>query len=134
MSKNILYIILIIVIIIVVSFISYDLAGKNVAQAPTISENNQTQTSAEPGENFFKTGNLVKDNPGMEAGVWYLVYEAPGAPALQIKLQVDKAICDLGSQPIACEQALKQGRLVTITGEIENNVVIASKIHIEVIK
>lgn len=44
--------------------------------------------------NFSRTGNLVIDNPGMESGVWYLVYETPGSPANSVKLSFDsKSSC-----------------------------------------
>lgn len=35
---------------------------------------------------FSETGNLVRDNPGAPPGVWQLVYEKPGAPALTVSL------------------------------------------------
>jgi hypothetical protein len=38
---------------------------------------------------FRATGNLVKDNPGQKTGVWYLVYERPGAAALTVELVFD---------------------------------------------
>ena len=36
---------------------------------------------------FDETGNLVVDTPGLPPGVWHLVYEAPGAPALTAALE-----------------------------------------------
>ncbi|MDD5098229.1 MAG: hypothetical protein PHD31_00680 [Candidatus Pacebacteria bacterium] len=65
--------------------------------------------------NFIKTGNLVKDNPGLEPGVWYLVYEMPGSPAINKKLSFDdKSICF-----DSCSELI-QGEKVIIKG-IENN-------------
>jgi len=45
--------------------------------------------SSEENINFSKFGNLVINNPGLDADVWYLVYEAPGKPAEMIKLSFD---------------------------------------------
>src|SRR3989338_3983077 len=37
---------------------------------------------------FSQEGTVVKDNPGLKAGVWYLVYEKSGSPALTKELDV----------------------------------------------
>lgn len=133
--NKVLQLVFLVVVIIVISIFSYcAFFVKNVAQAPIINENSQFQGNHEPGEIFLKTGNLVKGNPGMESGVWYLIYESPGSPAIQIKLQTDNSVCDLGNQPVACEQVLTQGRRVIITGKVESNKVIVEKIHVEVTK
>jgi len=53
-----------------------------------------SQNGKEPAVNFSRTGNLVIDNPGLEPGIWYLVYEAPGSPANSAKLSFDsKSVC-----------------------------------------
>ncbi|MDD4531520.1 MAG: hypothetical protein PHH21_02315, partial [Candidatus Pacebacteria bacterium] len=53
-----------------------------------------SQNGKKEAVNFSRTGNLVIDNPGMEPGIWYLVYEAPGSPANSAKLSFDsKSVC-----------------------------------------
>lgn len=46
----------------------------------------RVSTPAAPAAMFDQEGNLVRNNPGMKAGVWYLVYEKPGQPALGSEL------------------------------------------------
>jgi hypothetical protein len=72
---------------------------------------------AEP-QAFDKTGNIVKDNPGMEAGVWYLVYEEAGSPALNTMLQFSSlSVCVEGEESSTCEpDLLSQGDRVRVTG------------------
>lgn len=53
-----------------------------------------SHSGSEENINFSKTGNLVINNPGMESGVWYLIYEVPGSPASTAKLSFDaKSVC-----------------------------------------
>jgi len=53
-----------------------------------------SQSGKKEAVNFSRTGNLVIDNPGMEPGVWYLIYEDPGSPANSAKLSFDsKSVC-----------------------------------------
>jgi len=45
--------------------------------------------------NFSQSGNIVKNNPGMEEGVWFLIYDEPGSPAKNVKLIFDKySVCE----------------------------------------
>lgn len=65
---------------------------------------------------FDHTGNLVFNNPGMENDVWYLVYEAPGEPALSMKLQFDEqSVC---SEGVCNPETLKAGQSVRVVGEV----------------
>ena len=49
------------------------------------------------------TGNLTKDNPGLEPGVWYIVSERPGRPAVMDKLSFDdNSLCTVGGIQSSC--------------------------------
>lgn len=71
-----------------------------------------------PEVNFLETGNLIKDNPGLNPGVWYLTYEKPGAPGLSIELNFsNETTCFIGETERDCAQIqFAQGDRVEITG------------------
>lgn len=67
--------------------------------------------------NFSRVGNLVINNPGLEEGVWHLVYETPGSPANAVKLVFDgKSNCK--NQTGSCLDLIV-GERVSVKG-IEN--------------
>lgn len=78
------------------------------------------QRAAAPGvqstENFEKIGNLVRNNPGQKANVWYLVYEEPGKPALSKELNfTEGSMCT----DVLCDTSLLQsGDRVSVTGDL----------------
>ena len=75
--------------------------------------------------NFEESGHLVKDNPGLKPGIWYLVYEAPGAPALTVELLFDQnsyCVYD-GTQGTCSDVLLPSSALTEIKGFEENGVV-----------
>ncbi|OGZ35155.1 MAG: hypothetical protein A2174_01695 [Candidatus Portnoybacteria bacterium RBG_13_41_18] len=68
--------------------------------------------------NFSATGNLTKNNPGMEKNVWYLIYEKPGQAAISTKLlfSVD-SICKLLTTEEICKTSkLTSGKRVRVIG------------------
>lgn len=68
--------------------------------------------------NFSKSGNLIINNPGFDAGIWYLSFESQGASANSVKLLFDKeSICR--NENNSCSSLLAGSR-VDIKG-IENN-------------
>lgn len=79
-------------------------------------EKDSILTETQPKENFVRTGNLVQNNPGQKADVWYLVYEEPGKPALSKELHFTKeSLC----ADILCHTAsLQVGDRVSVTGEL----------------
>lgn len=81
-----------------------------------------TPTQQQESINFTESGNLVKNNPGLKPEVWYLVYEAPGSPALSKELQFDdKTMCGTTT----CNPAtFSQGERVRITGIIQGDTII----------
>jgi len=69
---------------------------------------------------FSKEGNLIKDNPGLTPGVWYLSYESSGAPALAKKLQFDaQSKCGAVGELKTCDQLFSQGQQARVEG-VEN--------------
>ena len=74
---------------------------------------------------FNETGNLIKDNPGLEEG-WYLLYEKPGNPGLTARLVINKnTIC----KNKTCEELLAGDR-ASISGIILGNNVLVKEIII----
>lgn len=75
--------------------------------------------SSEP---FVHEGNLVKDNPGLEPGVWYLSYEEPGSPGLSVPLLFDHdSRCGIEGMLQVCNISFDQGERVRIEGRQEGN-------------
>jgi hypothetical protein len=76
---------------------------------------------------FIQTGNLVKDNPGAKKGVWYLVYEKPGKPALTAELVFDsQSKCTAGIvggvENGPCDMSwVENGYRATVKGLDEND-------------
>ncbi len=84
----------------------------------------QIDTAPAPGESFVHEGNLLKDNPGFEPGVWYLSYEEAGAPGLAVKLVFDgESRCGSEGMLKVCDISFDQGERVHIEGIKENDVV-----------
>ena len=72
-----------------------------------------------PATSFSAMGNLVKDNPGLAPGAWYLVFEKPGSPAVTIELSFDaKSLCILNGTVSPCRPSdFVPGERVTVDGE-----------------
>lgn len=83
--------------------------------------------------NFSETGNLVKDNPGFKPGVWYLVYEKPGAPALNAEFKFNEdSFCQVGSVSQSCQiTPFETGDRVQVTGWKINDAVIVKNMVIK---
>lgn len=75
------------------------------------------QTPAAP-DGFQENGVLVRDNPGLKPGIWYLVYEKPGAPALALELHFDaESICADGPRQEVCDpEQFSSGTRVHLEG------------------
>lgn len=74
---------------------------------------------------FSEIGHLVKDNPGFKPGVWYLVYEKPGAPALTQELVFDQeSVCLVNGRTGKCpDDLLLLSSLIRVEGDLNNGVV-----------
>ena len=84
-----------------------------------------SKTASLEENNFVKTGNLVKDNPGLEAGSWYLVYDIPGSPAVNKKLVLDeKSVCFE-----SCSELI-QGEKVVVKGIEKDGVVLVRDLDV----
>lgn len=63
---------------------------------------------------FDETGHFVKDNPGLKPGVWYLVYEKLGSPALYKELVFDnQSVCKLNDKEGICPDVLLSSSALT---------------------
>ena len=71
-----------------------------------------------PSFNFSREGRLAKDNPGMEKGEWYLVWDEPGAAGKNIQLRFsDVSVCAENGHGRECEDVdLEAGMEVNIQG------------------
>lgn len=81
---------------------------------------------------FDETGNLVIDTPGLPAGVWHLVYEAPGAPALTAALEFTaQSRCLLPTGvAVACDE-LEVGMRARVEGqELPDGTVRVQRVHL----
>lgn len=74
---------------------------------------------------FSETGNLVKNNPGMEKNTWYLLYDKPGGPASSIKLSFSQnSLCELSIKEEVCQiSKLRLGERVKIIGNLKGGAV-----------
>jgi hypothetical protein len=74
---------------------------------------------------FDETGHFVKDNPGLKPGVWYLVYEKPGSPALYKELVFDnQSVCMFNGKQGTCPDVLLPSSALThVRGMISGEVV-----------
>lgn len=78
---------------------------------------------------FSETGNLVRNNPGLEPDMWYLVYEKPGAPSLHEKLRFDaESRCGSENALTRCTVSFDQGQRVSVVGEMETGGVLVKKL------
>jgi hypothetical protein len=83
MSKKSIFITLL--PLLVLSFLTY----QYFQEPEEVIENNEPE-----GVSFIQEGVLVKNNPGLKEGVWYLVYEKPSQPGLNVELQFnEESIC-----------------------------------------
>lgn len=74
---------------------------------------------------FDETGHLVKDNPGLKPGAWYLSYEKPGSPALYKELTFDNmSICEFnGSKGVCPDVLLPSSTMTRVRGVAYGDVV-----------
>lgn len=95
--------------------------GKIVRHIHLVTENGEWKvdrvSAPEQKTSFNQTGNLVRDNPGMEEGAWYLIYDEPGAPGKFVKLFFEgSSICGgVLCQDILTEQI--KGSRIEIEGK-----------------
>ena len=82
---------------------------------------------------FSETGNITKDNPGMKQGIWYLVYEKPGEPALNAELKFNEdSLCQTGSISQLCQETtIETGDRAEVTGWKINGAVIIKNMVIQ---
>ncbi|OGE74050.1 MAG: hypothetical protein A3I07_01200 [Candidatus Doudnabacteria bacterium RIFCSPLOWO2_02_FULL_42_9] len=76
--------------------------------------------------NFDFTGHIVRNNPGLKPDTWYLIYEKPGQPALNVELKFDeKSFCFVNDQSIFCsEYTFTVGQAIHVEGVEKDNIVL----------
>lgn len=77
------------------------------------------QTYAPTGavEPFVKEGNLIRNNPGLDAGAWYLSYEESGSPARLAQLAFTRrSTCGRDGVYTVCDMSFEQGERVRVEG------------------
>ena len=124
-------IILLVVSIVVVLALAWFLIQQSEnARIETPSGNGATFA---PAEVFDRTGNLVRNNPGLEAGMWYLIYEAPGLPALTQRLIfTTSSTCMQGGVESLCNaDAISQGQRARVFGEMRGESVTVTRLEVE---
>jgi len=111
------------------------LEKSNPSGLPENADERRIQVIIKAGEtetNFSETGNLVKDNAGLKAGVWYLVYEKPGASALYVELKFSEdSLCQIGATSQSCQTViLEQGDRAEVLGWEKGEAVIVKSMVI----
>jgi hypothetical protein len=96
----------------------YEFPNNLVPQCIDAAQNNAIVQRMEI--NFSKDGNVTKDSPGFNPGVWYLSYEEPGKPGLSVALDLNS----VSSSYIS----LTQGERVHVTGTLSRSVVTVQSI------
>ncbi len=71
---------------------------------------------------FFQSGNLMINNPGMKEGEWHLSYEEKGSPALKKMIDFNEEHVDCYAEEDVCSKFFSkddslQGARVEISGE-----------------
>jgi hypothetical protein len=81
-------------------------------------------------ESFNRSGNLMKDNPGLAPGIWYLSYEEAGAPGLSIKLSFpEHAVCVATDGSSCAIEDLAQGDRVRVMGDTNGDTVMVRRVE-----
>lgn len=97
-----------------------------------VSSNSPTPTVTDKSINFNHIGNFQMSDPKLRHDEFYLIYEAPGAPALTARLYFnDKTICqDYSGESICPEPVFGNGAKIQVLGTKINNYVIVKRIII----
>lgn len=89
-----------------------------VQSAQTLLERTDEEAPASALVSFDGTGNIVRGNPGMEPGTWYLVYDEPGRPGVSVALQfASSSTCVVAGTTTPCTTyVFEQGQRVRVVG------------------
>ncbi len=92
-------------------------------------------SSGEPTRIFDveQTGTLTRNDPGLTPGVWYVLYEEPGTPALTKRLSFDQnTVCIRNGQSGPCLRSIyEKGLRVTVRGSDEDAGIHVQEMEIE---
>ena len=121
---NIRVIGVIIIGVLVAAGLAYVLASWQAQEQGSVENPEEQIPQEESMRDFEKVGNLVKDNPGLKSGVWYVVYEEPGAPAIAAELLFENEICRDVREFVVCQnRAFHIGDRVRVQGSMQGQAV-----------
>lgn len=81
--------------------------------------------------NWEKTGYIVKNNPGMQQGVLYIVFEEAGSPALTAGLKIgEKTKCTQNETQIECSESNILGKKANVQGYNDNGIILVNDLTI----
>lgn len=126
MNKIIIFIFGIILLTVAIGyFASFAFKQGNM---PGYGNNNSGRQTA----NFEQRGVLVINNPGLKPDTWYLVYEQPGAPAINAQLKFNsESVCFINDNPGSCNpDNLKNGDDATVEGDLENGLLTVRRLFL----
>lgn len=83
-------------------------------------------------DSFQQVGNLIKDNPGLLPGVWYISFDSPGAPAQAVALSFETpTLCTIAKDGTPCPTPiLTAGVRVRILGNTAGETVTVRRMEI----
>lgn len=120
--KKIFFIVIFVLFILMVAgaAVSYLNWGRDQKVIPPVSQNDE-QVLNEKIDTY--SGNLIKDNPGLRQGIWYILYEQPGESALNAMLVFDeKSICSNGGAAESCDPLkFENGSKASVAGIAQEN-------------
>lgn len=127
MKRIIIGIILLVLVMLGLYFLyRYDVINMPNGQNGISPTSTPTTTSSFQGE-----GALVRNNPGLTPGIWYLVTDQPGAPGLSYELSFTTgSTCTIGSAKVDClNMSAENGQRVRVEGELRSGVVTVSTLR-----
>lgn len=127
MRKIVIWVIIVLGLVVLgyLGWITYFKNINGVAQNTTPTTTNGNNTSTPGDESFRNKGAVVKNNPGLKPDTWYLIYEQPGAPALNAELSFNNnSECLFGKMKMDCTKLqLRNGSRSEVIGTKAGQVV-----------
>lgn len=81
-------------------------------------------------DSFRQNGNLIKDNPGLPPGVWYLSFDSPGKAGNIVPIVLSSTHCTNTDGTLCTTEELTSGMRVRILGAEEGKSVTVRRIEI----
>ncbi len=81
-------------------------------------------------DSFRQDGNLIKDNPGLPPGVWYLSFDSPGKAGNIVPIVLTSTYCTDIDGSLCTMEELTSGMRVRVLGTEEGKSVMVRRIEI----